>query len=247
MNILVVNDDGYKAEGIKILVDKIKKYGNVYVMSPDSQQSGASHCITLHTYVRIHERNNFGEDVKAWSIEGTPADCVIFALKYLKLDIDLVVSGINNGPNLGTDTIYSGTLAGATEASVQNIPSVAFSSDFDNFEVTEREMDKVLELIFDNELFSIDYVLNVNFPMKKFKEMKGIRVTEQGVRLFCQEFVEDGDKIWARGSWGDATNEPHTDVYAFENGYISLSPMGISRAHREGIKKIKRVVEIENR
>jgi len=245
MNILVVNDDGYKAEGIKILADKIKKYGNVYVMSPDKQQSGASHCITLHTYVKIHERDNFGESIKAWSIEGTPADCVIFALKYLKLDIDLVVSGINDGPNLGTDTIYSGTLAGATEASVHNIPSIAFSADFGNFEVTEREMDKVLEVIFDNKLYSTDYVLNVNFPMKEFEEVKGIKVTEQGVRLFSHDFLEDGDKIWAKGWWGDATNEPHTDVYAFENGYISLCPMGISRAHSEGINRLKKVLDIE--
>ena len=102
MNILVVNDDGYQAEGIQILVESLKGYGNIYVMSPETQQSGASHCITLHTYVRIHERSNFGDDVKAWSIEGTPADCVIFALKYLKLDVDMVVSGINDGPNLGT-------------------------------------------------------------------------------------------------------------------------------------------------
>ena len=100
------------------------------------------------------------------SIEGTPADCVIFALKYLKLDIDLVVSGINNGPNLGTDTIYSGTLAGATEAIVHNIPSIAFSADFSSFELAEKEIGKILELLIDNSIYSTEYVLNVNFPMK---------------------------------------------------------------------------------
>ena len=246
MNILVVNDDGYEAEGIHILVDSIKQYGNVYVMSPDTQQSGASHCITLHTYVKLHERDNFGEDVKAWSIEGTPADCVIFALNYLKLDIDLVVSGINDGPNMGTDTIYSGTLAGATEALVQNIPSVAFSADFGNFDLAKKEIDDVLKMIFDKELFSTEYVLNVNFPMNTFEKSKGVKVTEQGVRLFRHDFVEDEGRIWARGHWDDATNEPHTDVYAFENGFISLSPMGISRAHTKGIKKVKRVLKIKD-
>lgn len=246
MNILVVNDDGYQAEGIKLLVDSIKDYGNIFVMSPETQQSGASHCITLHTYVKIHERDNFGEDVKAWSIEGTPADCVIYALKYLKLDIDLVVSGINDGPNLGTDTIYSGTLAGATEALVQNIPAVAFSADFDNFAFVKKDIKNVINLIFDNELYSTDYVLNVNFPTKAYDEIKGIKVTEQGVRLFKHAFEEEGDRIWARGWWGDATNEPNTDVYAFENGYVSLCPMGISRAHLKGIKRVKNVLKIKD-
>ena len=243
MNILVVNDDGYQAEGIKILVESLKEYGNIYVMSPETQQSGASHCITLHTYVRIHERSNFGEDVKAWSIEGTPADCVIFALKYLKLDVDMVVSGINDGPNLGTDTIYSGTLAGATEALVHSIPAIAFSTDFGGFETARKETGNVLKLIFEKKLYSDEYVLNINFPMKKFDEVKGIKVTEQGVRLFMHDFEEKDGEIWARGWWGDATNEPHTDVYAYENGYISLCPMGISRAHREGIKRIEKAIK----
>ena len=246
MNILVVNDDGYQAEGIKILVESLKEYGNIYVMAPQTQQSGASHCITLHTYVKIHERDNFGEDVKAWSIEGTPADCVIFALKYLKLDIDLVVSGINDGPNLGTDTIYSGTLAGATEALVKNIPAIAFSGDFDNFAFVKKDIGRIIEMIFENELYSTEYVLNVNFPAKAYDEIKGIKVTEQGVRLFKNDFEVDGDKIWARGWWGDATNEPNTDVYAFENGYVSLCPMGLSRAHLKGIKRVKKVLNLKD-
>ena len=212
-------------------------------MSPNSQQSGASHCITVHTYVKIHERNNFGDDIKAWSIEGTPADCVIFALNYLKLDIDLVVSGINNGPNLGTDTIYSGTLAGATEALVHNIPAVAFSADFEGFETAKKEMPNLLKMIFNEELYSTEYVLNVNFPMNKFDEVKGIKITEQGLRLFQHEFVEDGDKIWSRGGWGDAANEPHTDVYAFESGYISLSAMGISRNYIKGQRKLEKILK----
>ena len=246
MNILVVNDDGYKAEGIEILVNSLKKYGNIFVMSPETQQSGASHCITLHTYVRIHERDNFGDDVKAWSIEGTPADCVIYALKYLKLDADLVVSGINDGPNMGTDTIYSGTLAGATEAQVHNIPSIAMSADFGSYVLAKKEIDNILKVIFEKKLYSEDYVLNVNFPSNKFDEIKGIKVTEQGIRLFKHDFEVDGDKIWAKGWWDDAVNEPHTDVYAFENGYISLCPMGISRAHREGIKHIKKVLKLKD-
>ncbi len=245
MNILVVNDDGYQAEGIKILVESLKEYGNVYVMAPETEQSGASHRITVHTFVRIHERDIFGTDVKAWSIEGTPADCVIFALKYLKLDIDLVVSGINNGPNLGTDTIYSGTLAGATEANVHNIPSIAFSVDFGGFELAKKEIGRILELLIDNNSYSTEYVLNVNFPMKKYEDSKGIMITEQGVRLYHHDFQVEGDKIWAKGWWDDATNDPQTDVCAYEKGYISISPLGISRAHKKGIKRLKKALKSE--
>ena len=121
MNILVVNDDGIHSHGIKILANELKKYGQVYVVAPHKEQSGAGHSITIHDPMRLHARDDFMEGVKAWSLEGKPADCVKFALYGLNLDIDLVVSGMNNGPNMGTDIIYSGTLAGASEAIICGI------------------------------------------------------------------------------------------------------------------------------
>lgn len=245
MNILVVNDDGYEAEGIHILAEALKKYGNVYVMSPSIQHSGASHCITLHTHVKIHEVDNFSDGIKAWTIEGTPADCVIYALNYLNLDIDLVASGVNDGPNLGTDTVYSGTVAGAMEAIVQDIPSMAFSADFNDFDHVKRELDEVIKMILENELYNSDYMLNVNFPSVEFEKSKGIMVTEQGVRQFDQEFKVDGDKIWTRGGWKKIINPSHTDVYAYENGYTSITPLGLDRTYSKGLRKLKKIIDIK--
>ena len=124
MNILVVNDDGIDSVGIKILAGKLKKYGSVYVVAPHTEQSGAGHSITIHDPMKLHVRDDFMEGVKAWSLEGKPADCVKFALYGLNLDIDLVVSGINNGPNLGTDVNYSGTIAGASEGVICGLPAM---------------------------------------------------------------------------------------------------------------------------
>jgi len=243
MNILVVNDDGYDAEGIKILVDSLKSFGNIYVMAPNTQQSGASQSITLHTYVRLHERDNFGEDVKAWSIEGTPADCVIYAINYLDLDIDLVVSGINAGPNIATDALYSGTVAGATEGLAQNIPSMAFSADYGSFDLAKKEMGSLLKLIFDNELYSKDYVLNINFPSNTFKEIKGNRVTNQGIRPLIHNFEDEGDKIWPKFRAQYNSGQRDTDLHAFLEGYTSLCPLGLIRLHEEGKSRLENIVK----
>lgn len=243
MNILVVNDDGYLAEGIKILVEGLKKYGNVYVVSPETQQSGASHCITLHTYVRLHERDDFGEDVRAWSIEGTPADCVIYAIKYLELDIDLVVSGINDGPNIATDALYSGTVAGATEGLAENIPSIAISTDYGSFDIVRNELDNLLKHIFEKQLYSLDYVLNVNFPEKEFDKSKGIKIASQGVRPLYHKFEVEGDKIWPKVKTEYMSNDPETDMYAFVNGYISLCPLGLDRTNNKAVENLKSVID----
>jgi 5'-nucleotidase len=100
MNILVVNDDGINSYGIKLLATKLMKYGTVYVVAPHTEQSAIGHGITIHSAMRLHIKEDFHDGIKAWSLEGKPADCVKFALYGLHLDIDLVVSGINNGPNL---------------------------------------------------------------------------------------------------------------------------------------------------
>ncbi len=113
MNILIVNDDSINSYGIRLLADRARKYGDVYVVAPHTEQSAIGHGITIHDPMKLHEQDDFMEGVKAWSLEGKPADCVKFALYGLNLKIDVVLSGVNNGPNMGTDIIYSGTLAGA--------------------------------------------------------------------------------------------------------------------------------------
>ena len=240
MNILVVNDDSINSYGIKILAKKLMKYGDVFVVAPHTEQSGIGHGITIHDPMKLHIKKDFLEGVKAWSLEGKPADCVKFALYGLKLDIDLVVSGINNGPNLGTDIVYSGTLAGASEAIICGIPAIAVSTDFDNFKIAEEKIEYVLDKVLNSDILSNEIVINVNFPRKEFYEIKGIKATEQGLRPFLHEFEQDGDVYWARGTWDVIENGIDTDVYAYENGYISITPIQLNRTNYAYLEQMKK-------
>jgi 5'-nucleotidase len=231
MKILVVNDDSIFAPGLKLLVEQFLPYGEVFVVAPHSEQSAIGHGITIHEPMKLHRHDDFMEGVEAWSLEGKPADCVKFALYGLNLIIDLVVSGINNGMNLGTDVIYSGTMAGATEAIICGVPAIAFSTDVDNFDIVKREMPQLVKTLMDAQIVSTEYVLNVNFPSKEYSQSKGIQVTIQGERPFNNEFILDGEHYWAKGTWRKVTNGEDTDVFAFESGYTSISPIGIDRTN----------------
>lgn len=246
MNILVVNDDSINSFGIRLLTKCAKRFGNVYVVAPHTEQSAIGHGITIHDPMKLHEQTDFMDDVKAWSLEGKPADCVKFALYGLHLDIDIVLSGVNNGPNLGTDIIYSGTLAGASEAIILGVPAIALSTDFFFYDVVEKELDCVLEKLINMDILNTDNVINVNFPRKDFSESKGIKITEQGLRPFLHEFELDGDVYWARGTWDNITNSPETDVFAYENGYISFTPIQINRTNYEYMKILKEKINWEN-
>ncbi len=239
MNILVVNDDGIQSVGIKILAKKLLKYGNVFVVAPHTEQSGIGHGITIHESMKLHEQNDFMEGVQAWSLEGKPADCVKFALYGLNLDVDFVVSGINNGPNLGTDIIYSGTIAGASEAIICGLPAIAVSTDFNGFELAERELEDVLDKVIIGNIMNPEIVININFPKKEFEESRGIKITEQGLRPFLHEFELEEGAYWAKGTWDVIENGIETDVYAYENGYTSITPIQLNRTNYSYIEKLK--------
>lgn len=246
MKILVVNDDSINSYGIKLLAESAKRFGEVFVVAPHTEQSAIGHGITIHDPMRLHEREEFMEGVKAWSLEGKPADCVKFALYGLNLDIDLVLSGVNNGPNMGTDIIYSGTMAAASEAIILGKPAIALSTDFFYYDVVEKELDCILEKLITTGILNTDNVINVNFPSKEYKESQGFRITEQGLRPFLHEFELDGDEYWARGTWKDIKNGPNTDVHAFENGFISLTPIQINRTNFEYMEKLKDKINWES-
>ena len=139
LNILVVNDDGIKGRGIHILASRLKKYGNVYVVSPDRGRSAASHKVILHKPLTF-EKVDVIEGANCYQTSGMPADCVRLANIILDVDFDLVFSGVNDGLNLGTDIIYSGTCAGAREGVIEGIPGVAVSTDFKSFDIVEKEL-----------------------------------------------------------------------------------------------------------
>lgn len=246
MNILVVNDDSINSYGIKLLAERAKRFGNVHVVAPHTEQSAIGHGITIHDPMKLHVQDDFMEGVKAWSLGGKPADCVKFALYGLNLDIDVVLSGVNNGPNLGTDIIYSGTLAGASEAIILGLPAIAFSTDFSYYDIVEDELDCILEKLLKLDILSTENVINVNFPSKEFNESQGIRITGQGHRPFLHEFELKDGVYWARGTWDKINNGPTTDVYAFENGYISLTPIQINRTNYEYMKELEAKINWEN-
>lgn len=229
MNILLVNDDGIDSPGMMFLAETMKEIGTVYVVAPHTQQSAIGHGITIHEPFRVHHQKNLFKGIDAWSLEAKPADCVKFALYALELPIDLVVSGINDGPNLGTDIIYSGTLAGASEGIICRKPSIAVSSDFSGLESVKPHLKGIMKKVLESNVVDRDRVININFPKKEFSQIKGIKITEMGDRPFKHNFVEEDGLYWSRGDWDWVKNSPETDVWAWENGYVSISPIQINR------------------
>ena len=238
MNILIVNDDGINAKGINILTDKLKKYGNIYVVAPDRGRSAASHSVILNKPLSFE----MVEDglVKRYQTSGMPADCVRLASIILGVKFDIVFSGVNDGLNLGTDIIYSGTCAGAREAVIEGIPGVSVSTDFGSFEIVEKELEKVLELVINNRLYSKDYLLNINFPIKGFNESKGIKVCRQGDKIFTSIFSQMPDGLYS------VTNEEEihdkridTDVFLADNGFITLVPVKIDQTEYLVLDELK--------
>ncbi len=225
--ILITNDDGIHAEGIIALEAAMREIGEVYVVAPESEQSGASHSLTLSRPLRIRQL-----DERHWTVDGTPTDCVTFALNQILLPNerpDICVSGINHGANLGDDATYSGTVAGAMESTILGVPGLAFSlvanrsHDFTESARVAREVTaKALEHgIPDGTL------LNVNVPKGV---PKGIRVTKQGFKTatpVISEHIDPRGKLyyWIGEERVGFRAEGGTDFEAIDEGYVSVTPM----------------------
>lgn len=239
LNILVANDDGINAIGIKILANALKKYGNVTVCAPDSGRSASGHSIILHDTLgfNVVERK---DDIDWYVTTGTPADCVRLSIDLIDKEFDIVFSGVNNGLNLGTDIIYSGTVAAAREAQIEFLPAVAISTDFDSFDIVYKELDMVLTKIFEEKLYSKDYVLNINFPTSDYKQSKGFKFCRQGIKRFKTKFV-----LNAEGRYLNTDNDivydtrEETDVYQASQGYITLVPLHVEQTCYKALEAFK--------
>jgi 5'-nucleotidase len=237
MKILVTNDDGIRAEGLKILVEKAQKYGKVVVVAPRVNQSATSHRINIRDHIEVQKTALF-PGVEAYSLDSTPADCVRFATFELGYDFDVVFSGINRGYNLGSDIFYSGTVAGASEAAFTQKRGIAFSTHYLTFEGAERHFDEVMEYIVQHQLFDYAPLFNVNFP----KESQGIKITRQGDVHFDTRFekVESSYRQVGHPNHEKGALVMESDVHAIYNHYISIMPMNADRtdidAYRELIK-----------
>lgn len=231
--ILITNDDGISAPGIKALVDICKNIGEVVVSAPDSPQSGQGHAITLESPLRIHKSTIF-PDIEAYECSGTPVDCVKLARHVILKDrpVDLCVSGINHGSNAAINIIYSGTMSAAMEASLEGINSIGFSLldyKFDaDFESCKPFVQKIIEHVLANGM-QAGKLWNVNIPKLKTDEIKGIKVCRQADARWVEDFAEAEDPrgrkyYWLTGSFDNKDQHPDTDIAALEAGYISIVP-----------------------
>ncbi|MEL6930737.1 MAG: 5'/3'-nucleotidase SurE [Cyanobacteria bacterium J06600_6] len=242
-NILISNDDGIFALGVRTLANTLAQAGHqVTVVCPDRERSATGHGLTLHQPIRAKEVDSiFDPEVVAWSCSGTPADCVKFALSaVLKTRPDFVYSGINHGPNLGTDVLYSGTVSAAMEGVLEGIPSVAFSlASFSNFEF-QPAADFALKLL---SQLTDDYpnppLLSVNIPPVSTAEIVGVSITRQGLRRYIEKFERRLDPrgksyYWLEGEIVEDIEQPKdvnlppqilTDVQAIRDRYITITPL----------------------
>jgi 5'-nucleotidase len=246
MKLLISNDDGIHSEGLHRLVTEMEKSHEVVVIAPDSQRSACGHSITLNKPLYIKEVKLEGISSKCYSVDGTPADCVKFGVeKILTNKIDMVLSGINKGPNLGTDVIYSGTVSAAIEAAIYKIPSAAISLDIRNnnekYDVAARYARYIIENAY-GKFTERNIVLNINVPDVGEEQIKGIKVCELGNRIYQNTFIEkmmEDNKIGYQlaGKITDVEKE-NTDVSFIKNGYITLTPLHYDLTNYKLIKEV---------
>lgn len=224
MRILVTNDDGIFSEGLRYLVEFAQTLGEVIVVAPKREQSAKSQSINVKTGFTIEKINLF-EGIESYMVDSTPSDCVRVAIYYLKLDFDMVFSGINNGYNAGEDILYSGTVAAATEGALINKPSLAFSTIYSSFE-GKKFLKESFDYVMDNKLFEKHNFWNINIPPKA----RGIKITKQGLTNF-DTFFENRDGLLYQ--LGDPHFEKETDeeadVKALNDDYISITPLTVDR------------------
>ncbi len=245
-SILVSNDDGILAPGLQVLAQSLKRLGKVTVVAPSQERSTTGHSLTLHKPIRIEPTHS-----GFYSINGTPADCVYIGIKkLLRSKPDLVVSGINRGPNLGSDTHYSGTVAVAREATFLKVPAIAISlvhegldNDIDFGPAAEYAYQIAKEVL--KRGLPEQILLNVNVPELPLRDIKGIRVVRTGFRYYSDRIVEQKDPrgrnyYWLGGKYLGYDPKGETDCRAIDERCVSVTPLHIDATHHETIQRLKK-------
>jgi 5'-nucleotidase len=229
MLILCTNDDGYRASGLSVLADAARSLGEVEIVAPDREQSATSHSLTMHFPLRAHRIEGHVQ-----SVDGTPTDCVALAVgELLGARPDIVLSGVNHGPNMGEDVLYSGTVAGAMEATMLGIPAVAFSyagRDFERIADFGPILRRLLPQLVKRGSFPDQTLLNVNFPPIPPDSVRGVQVTKLGRRVYTDSITRANDPsgreyFWIGGGGIQWEAEEGTDFQAVQDGYISVTPL----------------------
>ena len=244
MRILVSNDDGYLAPGINALADQLSSIAEIVVVAPDSNRSGSSNSLTLDRPLRVMK-----SDKGFYSINGTPSDCVHIALTGMLAERpDLVVSGINQGQNMGDDTLYSGTVAAATEGYLFGIPAIAFS----HVEHGWAELESAARIAKDIVLRKLDdlhkpFLLNVNIPNRPYAALTRTVATRLGKRHESEPVIRTqdphGNEIFWIGPVGKAKEaSAGTDFHATEQGWVSVTPLQVDLTHNAQLERLRQVL-----
>ena len=217
MHILLTNDDGYNSKGIKLLKEKLKKYGKVVLVAPLKHMSAKSVSLTLGQPIELVK---IAED--EFAFDGTPADVVGFALTQFNIDFDLVVSGCNDGLNISYDTLYSGTIGACMRAGILGVKAIAFSQKGD-FSIVDKYFDKVFQFVLDNNLLSNDYILNVNFPVTGV--VSDIKISRQ-VHQECGLFYETNEEGHLVKRFYLPVDYPiDSEIYMVNHDIVSICPL----------------------
>ena len=262
--ILITNDDGYSADGIKILYEIAKSYtSDVWIIAPEYEKSGASHALTFIKDLTLKK-----QDEKIYSVNGTPSDCVVIALENVLQDKrpDILLSGINSGVNVAEDVTYSGTIAAAMEGVIRRVPSIAISQNYDlgkkneiSWDVSKAFLNKVLDSVSATG-WDFNSLLNVNFPQCNVNEVNGIEVTSQGNRetddLVLWKKENNLFRIGLQRRLGESSkpknnilNKPidgvMTDVVALTSNKISITPLHLDLTHAASIEILRKSLKLK--
>jgi len=251
--ILITNDDGIAAPGIKALVESVKHLGKVVVVAPDKPQSGMGHAITIGHPLRMYAVNMF-DGVESYQCSGTPVDCVKLAVdKVLHAKPDICLSGINHGANHSINVIYSGTMSAALEAAIESIPSVGFSLLDYSIEADFTGSKKYAAILVEHLLhhqYDRHLCLNVNIPAVDISLLKGLKVCRQAYAKYEEEFDERHDPhgrkyYWLTGDFLNFDKGKDTDVWALKNNYISVVPVQFDLTHYRLKEKLEDISTLQ--
>lgn len=238
IKVLVSNDDGIHANGIRALVERLAMQYEVYVVAPDRERSATGHALTLHKPLRVDEVDMGLNVAAAYAVTGTPSDCIKIALNAV-LDVrpDVIVSGINHGPNLGADVLYSGTVSAALEGAINGLPSLAVSlvNGYDKNADFRHGAEFIANFIPEAVKVGLPpkSILNINIPAVGLSHMAGTKMTSLGIRMYTDTFEKRVDPrnqvyYWLAGEIIDDSDEsPESDVVALRNNLISISPVSM--------------------
>lgn len=258
LKVLISNDDGIYANGIQTLAARLAQDYEVYIVAPDRERSATGHALTLHKPIRIEEASLSIPVKAAYAISGTPSDCVKLALNALLRDvgIDVVVSGINHGPNLGSDVIYSGTVSAALEGAIHGIPSIAVSlvNGFEKLADFSHSAQFIADFLPTAMKVGIPAksILNINIPAVSLHHFAGVKIAELGTRMYTDSYERRVDPrggvyYWLAGEVIESGEEDNTDVAAIRDNLVAISPVHYNLTNYNALTILKEKMELEGK